>query len=164
MKGSKLPNPEKSKIGLVAGSGDMPQFLIEEIRGRGYRCAVLSVDSDRQDFYRSTAAEFLNVTVQDGKKAIRFMKDCRVTHLVFAGKVVKSALYEETSGADPVSEHAIAKTSSGRGDERIMRVVESIARMNGFKILGVYDFMTNWIPAKGPLGRCRPSDSQMRDI
>lgn len=162
--GTKLPDPAKSKIGLVAGSGELPKILTQEIRDRGYQCAVLSVDSDRQDFYRSASPEFLNVSVREGTKAIRFLKDSHVTHLVFAGKVVKTALYEDSPNTDDVSNRVMAKTSSGRGDERIMRVVESIARMNRFKVLGVNDFMTHWIPPKGSLGRCRPSDSQMKDI
>lgn len=161
---SNLPLVKGTVIGIVAGSGELPEILIKEVLKKGYACVVLSIDSDRKDQLSRVCKDLFNISIKEGGRGIRYFKEKKVTHIVFVGKVFKTSLYNEAFQPDEVTEQILHQTVHGRGDEHILRVVEAIVKMNRFKVLGLSDFLHTWIPSKGVLSQAVPTKAQLRDI
>ncbi len=151
------------KIGIIAGSGELPQQL------------VTACLEDKRAFHVIALEDITDqITVQDaphdwvhiGKvgKIIKTLKKNDVTHIILAGKVGRpnpSALNLDFSGVKLLIH---LQRLDSRGDDKIFSTIISYIEKHGFEVIGAEDILTNLLITEGEIGDIAPDEIAANDI
>jgi DUF1009 family protein len=90
-----LNNPNKEKVGLVAGYGELPQLAAKALREKGFHviCCALTdstykILKDEYETYKYSPVEIL--------KALDLAKKLEIKKILFIGKVLKLDFFKKT--------------------------------------------------------------------
>ncbi len=152
-----------TRLGVIAGGGDLPRRLAEHARANGREVFVLGLKGFADP---KLTAEFGGSEAAMGEvgKGIRLLKDAGCNEVVFAGTVKRpdlSALQFDMRGAALLPELAVA---AARGDDALLRVVLSAFEKAGFRVLGADDILGALLAPAGAIGSLAPTQQHWIDI
>ena len=152
-----------SRLGLIAGGGDLPRRLAEHVRDSGRGVFVLALKGFADP---SLAVEFDGAEAAMGQlgKGLRLLKDAGCKEVAFAGTVKRpdfSALQVDMRGAALLPELLVAAT---KGDDAILRTVLGAFEKEGFRVVGADDVLASLLAPAGPLGKRAPTPEDWSDI
>lgn len=156
-------SPAAGRLGIVAGSGALPQRLIESCRAQGREVFVVAIDGEADpvavgdvphDWCRLGAAA----------KALSLLRDNGVTEVVLAGGVKRPTL--TAIRPDWRAAKFFAKVGYRLlGDDGLLSAVAKELEGEGFRLVGAHELLDRAASVpEGPLGSCRPSDDAAADI
>lgn len=151
-----------SKIGIIAGGGNLPKQLINHCTNQNIPFFVVGM-------HGQTDPALLNDTphvwthLGQTSKTIKAMKAQDVKRLVMVGGVRRPALTE----IRPDMRTLKLFTRLGKrafGDDALLRAIAGELESEGFEIVGAHDVLPNILIEKGVLGKHKPNKAQQRDI
>ena len=154
--------PPKSKLGLIAGRGELPQLVLDAARAEGRPVFVLALEGQ-------TAPELVagaeNAWIPMGSvgRGIDILKAAGVADVVFAGGVRRPSLLK--LGLDGRAARLMAKLGKAAlGDDKLLSVLIKELEDEGLHVVGADDLLSGLLAGEGVMGRCRPDEVAFADI
>lgn len=155
------PNPAMTgKLGILAGSGDLPRRLACVCRDAGQEIFVLAFEGQTDP---KTTADVEHAWVHLGATSatLKMLRQAGVTDLVMVGPMTRPSLRDMR--LDPLSVKLLAKAgASVLGDDGMLRAIAGIFEGEGFRVLGIDDVLGDMLASVGVYGRHSP-DAQAED-
>jgi len=145
------------KLGILAGSGDVPARLVEACHESGRKVFVLAFEG-HTDPSAVRGAEHAWTRLGAIGSALQSLRQAGVTELVMAGPIRRPSVRELRP--DMRGLQFIAKASmESQGDDGLLRSVIAGLEEEGFRLLGIDDVLSGVLAEEGPLGK-RSADKQ----
>jgi DUF1009 family protein len=154
-----------AKLGILAGSGELPRRIVEACRATGRPCFVLAFE----DFCEpATVADVPHAWVRlgAGGEGMKRLHENGVEELVMAGGVRRPSLWALRPDARAFRFFVKIGLRAMRdfGDDALFRAIIAELEGEGLKVVGVGTILSSLLAPPGPLGRCIPDPSAEADI
>jgi hypothetical protein len=151
-------------IGLLAGGGEFPFFLLREIRARGRDAVIVG-------FKRDTGARLLRMVkrsliaeVTEVGKIISFLKECGVSEAIMAGSVKHAhATVFNREKVDSLAARLLASLKDKRS-MALLKAAEWQLNRAGIRLVAVIEYLRPLMPERGVLTARQPDASQWNDV
>jgi DUF1009 family protein len=157
---SSFPQP---KLGIIAGSTELPRVLIEACQTQGRDFFVLALDEACED---ATIDGIEHEWMRLGAlgKALSALKREGVEELVLAGKVKRPRL--ANLRPDLKATKLLARLGSNllKGDDELLRTIITFLEDEGFRVVGVQDVAPELVTPEGLIGSIYPDKKAQADI
>lgn len=151
-----------AKLGVIAGSGELPARLVEVCRANGRAVFVLAFEG-QTDPATVAGVEHAWVRMGQSAPALDALHGAGVEELVLIGPVKRPGLSE--IGFDLRSAKFLAKiTAQGLGDDGLLSAAIHALEDEGFKVIGADDILVDFLAPLGPLSTATPDDQAESDI
>ncbi|MDI6781944.1 MAG: UDP-2,3-diacylglucosamine diphosphatase LpxI [bacterium] len=146
----------KKKIGVIAGSGELPVIAIEEILAKGNDPVVIGIVENPL-----LPEGIIRVGLGDMSILINELHQQQVREIIFIGKVDKRLLL----GLN-LDERARCMLSrlSAKDDASLMLAITQELEQEGIKVAKQTDYLCQFIPSQGVLSQKKPNNEQQEDI
>lgn len=158
------PEPASApKLGIIAGSTDLPRLIAESCLEQGREFIVLAVEGACQP---ETVEDLPHEWIRLGglTHAITTLKQEGAEELVMAGKITRPKL----SGLRPdlKATKLLARLGSTlfKGDDELIRTIISFLEDEGFRVIGVDDVTRQLLAPEGLIGSIYPDKRAQQDI
>jgi DUF1009 family protein len=131
----------EGKLGILAGSGDLPARLIEACRETGRQHFVLAFEGEA-DKQAIASAPHAWVRLGNAGRGFELLHENGVDEVVFAGAIRRPSV------------------ASLRPDSAVIKEVES----EGFRVIGAETLLPSALAREGLFGRHRPDEQAEADI
>lgn len=155
-------SPTRTTLGILAGGGSLPARIAEAVRGQGRDVFVVAFEGHTDP---ATVAGLPHLWSRFGAAGsiIARLKQEGVGDLVFAGPVRRPSFTELLP--DWYTTKFLAKVGTrALGDDGLLRSVAKQLEGEGFRVVGLHEFLTGLLTAPGPVGRLLPDEEAERDI
>lgn len=149
------------KIALLAGYGKLPWYAFENIKNMEVDYIVIAL-SEESDGVFDGCKKLYHFSVGQVGKIIKTLKKEFVTHVVFAGKVNKSLLYNNLKL--DLKALKLLLNLKDRKDDTIMLAVVKELQDNGIDVLKQTEVLQNLLVPAGVVAGKNPDKSVMKDI
>ncbi len=152
-----------TKLGVIAGGGDLPIRICEACEEAGRPFFVVAIekqaDTDR-------LARFPHAVIRLGAagKAIKRFKDEGVVDLVMAGRVSRPSLAQLRPDAEALKFFTIFGRKVDGDDALLSRIAGYFQEKHGFHVVSVSDVLGRTGVDHGILTRAAPTTEQQQDI
>lgn len=149
-----------SRLGLIAGGGDLPLHVAEACAGEDRLGCVIALKGF------ADPSDFPNARARGLGQLGRVIEDLRETGcdaVCFAGIVTRpdfKTLVPDWGGAKLFPK---AVAAAVRGDDALLRVVVGAFEEAGLTVIGAQDIAQTLLAGPGPLGRIAPDAAQRED-
>ena len=150
------------KLGVIAGSGDLPVILTQEAKRAGRQVLVIGVTKDVDERLSSLAWEFHQISVGQFKKLLDTLTKMNVQELVIIGKVSKDLLFNPMR-LDTKAIKILSKLRN-KSDSSIFEVVAKEMESTGAKLMDQRLYLGKLLPQKGVITKRKLSGDQERDV
>ncbi len=150
------------KLGVLAGSGELPLRLIDACRAADRPVFVLALEgaANPQDF---AGVPHASVRLGAGAEALRLLRDNGVEELVMAGPVRRPTL--TSIRPDWRAAKFLARIGlRALGDDGLLSAIIKEFELEGFRVVGVHDLLGSLLAPAGPLGAIAPDAQATADI
>jgi DUF1009 family protein len=155
---------ERSPLGLIAGSGQLPLELARAARRRGQPVAAVAFPDTTEHGLAECVDSLTWVRPGEVGAILETFAAARVNEAVLAGSVAKHALWSDPSRlAADAGARALLERLGDRTDLSILAGVEQVLRERGIRLLGQAELAPELLAGPGPLGRVRPTPAQLAD-
>lgn len=151
------------KLGLIAGTGDLPVAVAEEARARGYRVVAVGLEPFADKALAGAVDEMHWISVGKLGSIIGALKDSGATQAVMAGKIPKSLLYKSTIIPDLRAVKLLFSLRDRADDSILLGITDELAK-DGITLLDITEFSTGLLTPEGVLTKRKPSEAQWQDI
>ncbi len=153
------------KLGILAGSGELPRRIIEACRdtGRPYFVVAFETFCDPE-----TVVDVPHAWVRLGAAGagVKALHANGVTDVVMAGGVSRPSLWALRPDARSLrfAVRIILRSMKDFGDDALFRAIIVELEGQGLRVVGVGSILTSLLAPEGPLGACRPDATAEADI
>jgi len=155
--------PGGGRLGIIAGSGELPRRLIASCRAAGREVFIVAIDGETDP---ATLDNVRHAWCRLGAagKLLKLLHDNGVSDLVLAGGVHRPSL--TALRPDWRAAKFFAKVGYRLlGDDGLLSAVAREFEIEGFRLLGAHELLDEAASVpEGPLGRCRPDEEAEADI
>ena len=157
------------RIGLIAGSGQLPFVFARAARRQGLRVVCCAIRGEAPAELRREVDRFFWVGLARIGSMIRRFKQCHVTRAVMAGKVTKKGMHTPLRWFSYWPDMRSArmwwglKTSNRSDDSVLLATVAEFAK-DGITMESALDYCPEILVKPGVLTRRPPSDFERQDI
>ena len=158
-------------VGLLAGWGEFPLIVAEEMRRQGHRVITLGIRDHADPQLAQISSEFHWIGLGSVGRAIRKFRRRGVQQAVMAGKVHKVMLLKPGWWLNHRPDWKCIKAfypqlllgTSDRRDDTLLSTLVDTFRKDGIEICPPTDFAPELLADSGHLGGRAPSSKQIRD-
>ncbi|MFW6124357.1 MAG: LpxI family protein [Acidobacteriota bacterium] len=140
---------EKKKLGIVAGSGEIPIQICQRAKKEGYSIIAAGIQGEFNQKLKKQADLFALFEMRDFLKLISMFKKNEVSECVFAGKIKHKNIYS-TDITDPTLSSLLKKTRS-RSPDDIVKVVFDYVERQGIEVIDSSRFLSDLFCRPGVL-------------
>lgn len=152
------------KLGIIAGSGYLPELLASEVRQHDRQPIIICVTNNYSPNLPQVASEFHQFHVGQLKKIINTLRNAEIQELALIGKVNKDVLLKPL-WLDSLSRKILAKARNGRkSDNSILKVLVEELESIGFVVIDQRRFLSNLLFQSGVFTKRKPSQNEWEDI
>ncbi len=151
------------RLGILAGGGSLPQEVAERAAASGYEVHIVAIDGEAD-------ADFSGFTVTRVNwgaigKMVSSFKSRNIKEMVIVGSVTRPDLKATRPDFGFFRNlPRIIKIIAAGGDDSVLRNVIGFFESHGLRVLGVPDVAPDLLIGKGPFGRERAGDTDLKDI
>jgi DUF1009 family protein len=152
----------KSQIGIIAGRGDFPLFLINEARKAGYECIVVSLGRANDKDLQRDAKELRRFRLDGIFDMMSFFKDKAVKQAMFAGKIDHNIIYNSEE-----FEEGFQKLIEQSPDQSPTSLIQTAIRFfeeGGIEIVDPTPFLDSFFCRAGLLTKSELSQATGEDV
>lgn len=158
-----LADSTARKLGIVAGSGDLPRMVIDTCRQEGRNFFVLAFQGETDpETIEDTPHAW--TTLGAIGHAIRVMKDEGVEELVLAGRIGRPRLVDLRPDFGTFRLIAKIAASELKGDDAILSIIVEHLESQGFHVVGVESLVQDILAPEGLIGTIEPDAQAQADI
>jgi UDP-2,3-diacylglucosamine hydrolase len=151
-------------LGIIAGSGQLPNLLLGEAKKEGYRVALCAIKGEANSALLDEADASEWIRLGELGRMINFFKREGVQGSVMGGKITKTNLFRGHVRPDLEMIKVIAKTKNHSDDSLLGGIAEHL-KACGMPLLNTTDFLSEYsLPKAGVLTRRKPSEKENKDI
>jgi len=150
------------KLGIIAGSGKIPFFILKEAEKQGYSCVVAAVRGEAESALHDKVDIFEWIDVGGVVRIVSFLKEHGIKEAVFAGKINSRVIYENGK-LDQVAMRLLSDRTDKTPTSIIKTAIEFLGE-NGIKIIDPTHFISSAFCKEGVLTEMRPSPESDEDI
>lgn len=136
------------KLGIVAGTGQLPAAIAAEARAKGYNVFAVGLDPLADKALSSVVDEIEYISVGKLGTIIETLKKAGIREVVMAGKVPKSLLYKSKITPDLRAVKMLFSLKD-RSDDSILLAIAKELKKDGMTLLNTTDFSSPFSPLKG---------------
>ncbi len=151
------------KIGILAGTGELPSAIAAEARSKGYTVFAVGLEPLADKGLSMEVDEIRWISVGKLGTIITALKKAGIRELVMAGKVPKSLLYKNRITPDLRAAKVLLSLKDRRDDSILMAVTKELEK-EGISLLNTTDFASGLLTPEGVLTKKGPTKSEWRDI
>jgi UDP-2,3-diacylglucosamine hydrolase len=151
-----------ARLGILAGSGELPLRLIEACRAADRPVFVLAFEGAADP---AILADVPHAWIRLGAagEGMRLLRENGVTELVMAGGVPRPTIW--SLRPDWRAAKFFARIGyRALGDDGLLRAVIRELEEEGFRIVGAHSVLGDALAAAGPFGRLTPDEQAESDI
>ncbi|MBN1272154.1 MAG: UDP-2,3-diacylglucosamine diphosphatase LpxI [Candidatus Aminicenantes bacterium] len=149
-------------IGILAGSGDIPLLVLEEVRKKGYEPYVVGLKGMADDSLHRGDVPFLWVGINDLRKVVSFYRKRGVKQIVPAGRIDPKVLVEKEHLKKRV--RAYLKKLTDNKPSTVLGKVFHLLSDAGLEVIDPTPFLKTYFCPEGQVGGIRPSKEAEEDI
>lgn len=160
----RLP-PAGETVGLLAGAGQFPRILAENIRRSGRPVVVFGVKNITDPAVESHACETHYFDMAGGiGPLLESLKSSRVRRVLLGGGLPKSKIIDASFKKDRAAKEFL-EGAPRRGDDGLLRAFEVFLRVRcGISVLDSRLFLRDVLCPRGVLTRRKPTASEWKDL
>ncbi len=151
------------KLGLIAGTGELPKAIASEAKAQGYTVFAIALDPLAEKSLSSYVDEIKWVNVGKLGEIIDSLIKYDVRDAVMAGKVSKSLLYKSKIIPD-LRAIKLLFSLKDRSDDSILLAITKEIEKEGINLLDITSFSSNLVIRKGVLTEGSPTEDEWKDI
>jgi UDP-2,3-diacylglucosamine hydrolase len=151
-----------SRLGILAGGGELPRLLIRHCRERGRPFYVIAFEGHAEPAL-ADAAPLRWARLGAAAEILADLRKAQVEEVVFAGKVARPTLGELT----PDWRSALFLIRIGGrllSDNRLLAAIVSEFESEGFRVVGPADVVAELLARPGPYGALTPTEAERQAI
>ncbi len=152
----------EKKIGIIAGSGDIPHFIFKEVEKMGYSPPVVGITGDADPALADSMGKLQWFNLNQVEDIISFFKQNNIDEVLFAGKIDHRRIYKK-QGFDAVL-FDIFSQSKDRGPTSLIGLAIDFLSKRGIKVLDPTKFLSSLFIDEGILSKVKPSPQVEKDI
>ncbi|TGY87417.1 DUF1009 domain-containing protein [Marinicauda algicola] len=148
-----------SRLGLIAGGGDLPRTLARASRGEGRLGHVVALEGF------ADPADFPGASVRGIGQIGHMISDLRgagCDSVCFAGLVRRPDFRTLKPDWEGMKLLPRALAAAARGDDALLQVIVSAFERAGFAVIGAHEVSGRLLAPAGPLGALAPDDAAIR--
>lgn len=152
-------------LGLLAGGGELPSYLLTALKARGRRVAVIGFRGETAEGLLAEADERLTIEAGEWKKGLEFFRRHGVREALMAGYVAHTHIYRKESmeTADSVAMSFLRFLRDRRADS-LLGTVAWVLRRNGIRLVSSMPYLKPLMLDKGVRTRRPPTEMEWKDI
>ena len=151
------------KLGVIAGSGELPAAVAGEARALGYTVTAIGLDGITDPALSSCVDEIRWINIGKLGALIDTLKKAGISEAVFAGKVHKSVIYKGKVVPD-MRLVRLFFSLRDKSDDSIMLAITGELESEGIHLLNTTDFTAGLMAPEGVLTKKKPSADDYSDI
>lgn len=154
-----------ARVGLVAGSGQLPLLFARAMRreSESRLVAIVAHEGESDPALAACADHLLWVKLGQFERILSFLREHGARDLVLVGGIRKSTIWR--ARPDRLALGMVFKRLvGGMDDDRLLRAVAAELEERGFCLRSVTDFMPELLAPRGVLSRREPSEAEWADI
>lgn len=149
------------KVGIIAGSGELPAQLVHVCQASGWPFFVLALEGQADLSLQGIPHAWNRLGAIE--KSLNILKNERVNTLVMAGGVVRPSLF--ALRPDLLATKILGKLGrQAFGDDGLLRGVFDFLESEGFQLVGAHELLESLICSEGVLGDILPSEEEEEDL
>lgn len=160
--------PSSARIAVMAGSGLLPQQVVDGLLKAGHRPIVVAIEGEAEWAASADADTGYDLwTIPAARLALLLprLKRAGVTHLVMAGGVAqRPPLRTMRFGLDLFKVLPRLISAYAKGDDGLLRAVIDYVEQNGIAVVGVHQIIPDLLAPVGVLTKTKPRKSDQSDI
>jgi len=152
-----------SRIGLVAGRGELPLIFARKAKEKGDTVIALGLKGSTSVELEKYVEKVYWFEWGDLKKAIFLAVTQRLRRIALLGKIDKEMLFKDSGKLDEESKK-IVRSSGGKKDYNILKGIADLIKKVGIEIIDPTPYLEELIPVKGVLTKRSPTKEEELDI
>lgn len=148
-------------IGLIAGRGEIPALLAEEIKKREYGITAVTISKRQKGALKRYTNDVTCFKIDEVQSMIRKLKEEGIRECVFGGKVEKGVVFESEFCE---SGKPLLSGLRDKSDSEIMKLLIHEIESREIKVIEQGFFLAHLLPKKGVLTRLLPTSHDLQDI
>ena len=153
---------QSSKLGIIAGGGELPERIITACLGMGRGVFVVAIEGEANSPSLKNVPHKMFHMGAVGK-AIKALKAEGVTDVVFAGKVKRPSFSSLRLDMEGVKLMARIMKSRLKGDNAVLSTVMKYLEECGFNPVGADSLLEDIVATEGAVGALEPQDKTAWD-
>lgn len=154
--------PAIKKIGIIAGGGELPHYLLQSCDQNGRDSFVIAIEG-QADLTLMNDREHMVAPLGAAGRMIEALKNKDIRDIVLIGSVKRPSLTEIKP--DMKTAAFLAKIGlSLFGDDGVLKAIRKELENEGFRIHGIHEIAPDLLAQEGIIGRYKPSKADKDDI
>jgi hypothetical protein len=151
------------KIGLIAGTGDLPKAVASEAQALGYTVFALALEPLADRSLSSYVDEIKWVNIGKFGEIIDTLTKYKIKEAIMVGKVSKSLLYKSNIVPD-MRAIKLLFSLKDRSDESILLAIAKELEKEGIILRDIISLSSSLLTPEGILTDNRPTEDEWKDI
>lgn len=152
------------RLGLIAGSGDLPSRLLDACRARGREVFVVALEGQTNQALLGPDTPHAWARIGAAGRIVALLREAGVDELVMAGKVERPSLSALRPDWRAIKFLAARGGRLGGDDDLLSAIIHAIEAEEGIKVVSAASLLADLPAPHGPLGRHRPAAEDAADI
>lgn len=152
-----------SRLGLIAGSGDFPLWVLKAAAAQGHEVHVLALTGWASPQVADGAASCTWLKLGELQKLLDTLRQHQIATATLAGKVTKEAVLGAMTSFDSEALRVLARAATMQVNGLLGAVATRLAQ-DGVTLVEATRFLQAWLPEPGTLTRREPTSKEWDDI
>jgi hypothetical protein len=163
MSAAALDTPPIKQLGILAGSGVLPQKLLEACDEKGITPFVVGFEG-QTDPLLIQGRSHLWTRLGAAGQVIKTLKTHNIRDLVFIGAIRRPTIAELRPDMKAAEFFAKASWKAFGGDNGFVEALREFLGQEGFRVHGIHSIATNLLTPEGSIGKIEPTKADWLDI
>ncbi|MBF0506634.1 MAG: UDP-2,3-diacylglucosamine diphosphatase LpxI [Nitrospirae bacterium] len=151
------------QIGIIAGTGELPEVIARDAKERGYKVITIALENLASSALNDVSDEIRWINVGKLGTLIDALKDSGVRETIMAGKVPKSLLYKSKIVPD-LRAIKFLFSLKDKSDDSILNALADELAKEGIAIINTAAFSPHLLTPAGVLTKKAPSSEEWAEI
>lgn len=152
------------RVGIIAGSGDLPLLVADEAIGNGYQVVAIAFSGFTDPRMDHRASEVFWLRLGQIDKAITALKSCGISRVVMAGKIEKTNMMRPWNVRPDRRALKIVRALEDWRDDTILAAIAAEFLKDGIVVDEITAWAAGLMAPLGVLTRKSPTARQWKDI
>ena len=159
---NKIDLAKLDRIGLIAGTGELPQILAKQAAKDNIKVIAIALSKDSITFLEPFCYKVFHLGIGQTNKILKTLKNEKIKDIIVIGKVEKKIIFQMK--IFDLRALNILRKMKLKDDKSLMSVVIDELKLEGITCLDQSLFLKELLPSKGVLTKKKPNKSEWEDI